>query len=68
MIKKEKMANKHGNENATVLILDRKIDPVTPLLTQWTYQAMIHDHLLISDQTVSVILPDDTTVILYEKI
>ena len=28
-----------------LLILDRRKDPVTPLLTQWTYQAMVH-HLL----------------------
>lgn len=28
-----------------LLLLDRREDPVTPLLTQWTYQAMVH-HLL----------------------
>lgn len=28
-----------------LMILDRRKDPVTPLLTQWTYQAMVH-HLL----------------------
>lgn len=28
-----------------ILILDRREDPITPLLTQWTYQAMVH-HLL----------------------
>ncbi|KAB5558684.1 glucose inhibited division protein A-domain-containing protein [Coniochaeta sp. 2T2.1] len=28
-----------------LLILDRRDDPITPLLTQWTYQAMVH-HLL----------------------
>ncbi|KAG5988112.1 hypothetical protein E4U52_006889 [Claviceps spartinae] len=28
-----------------LLILDRREDPVTPLLTQWTYQAMVH-HLI----------------------
>lgn len=28
-----------------LLILDRKEDPVTPLLTQWTYQAMVHELL-----------------------
>ncbi|PFH55048.1 hypothetical protein XA68_10912 [Ophiocordyceps unilateralis] len=28
-----------------LLILDRREDPLTPLLTQWTYQAMVH-HLL----------------------
>ncbi|KAI8886728.1 Sec1-like protein [Backusella circina FSU 941] len=26
-----------------LLILDRRHDPVTPLLTQWTYQAMVHE-------------------------
>lgn len=28
-----------------LLILDRRDDPVTPLLTQWTYQAMVHECL-----------------------
>ena len=28
-----------------LLVLDRRQDPVTPLLAQWTYQAMVH-HLL----------------------
>lgn len=28
-----------------LLILDRREDPITPLLTQWTYQAMVH-HLI----------------------
>ena len=31
--------------NSTVLILDRREDPVTPLLSQWTYQAMVHELL-----------------------
>ena len=26
-----------------VLLLDRRDDPVTPLLLQWTYQAMVHE-------------------------
>jgi vacuolar protein sorting-associated protein 45 len=26
-----------------LLIVDRRDDPVTPLLTQWTYQAMVHE-------------------------
>ncbi|KAL5332344.1 Sec1-like protein [Aspergillus crustosus] len=26
-----------------LLILDRRDDPITPLLTQWTYQAMVHE-------------------------
>ncbi|KAI8467801.1 MAG: SM/Sec1-family protein [Monoraphidium minutum] len=35
-----------------VLLLDRRDDPVTPLLSQWTYQAMIHELLGIRDGTV----------------
>jgi vacuolar protein sorting-associated protein 45 len=32
-------------EGPMVLILDRIDDPVTPLLSQWTYQAMVHELL-----------------------
>lgn len=32
-----------------VLLLDRRNDPVTPLLTQWTYQAMVHELLEIQN-------------------
>ncbi|KAI9223286.1 Sec1-like protein [Blastocladiella britannica] len=28
---------------ATLLLLDRRSDPTTPLLAQWTYQAMVHE-------------------------
>lgn len=28
-----------------LLVLDRRDDPITPLLTQWTYQAMVHECL-----------------------
>ena len=37
-----------------LLILDRRNDPVTPLLTQWTYQAMVHDLLGISNGRVDM--------------
>ncbi len=40
-----------------VLLLDRRDDPVTPLLTQWTYQAMIHELLGINDGTVVLDTP-----------
>jgi vacuolar protein sorting-associated protein 45 len=33
------------SESTLLLIVDRKDDPVTPLLTQWTYQAMVHELL-----------------------
>ena len=35
-----------------MLVLDRKDDPVTPLLSQWTYQAMVHELLGINDGRV----------------
>ncbi|PLW24413.1 hypothetical protein PCASD_08403 [Puccinia coronata f. sp. avenae] len=37
-----------------LLILDRKHDPVTPLLTQWTYQAMVHEILGIENGRVDL--------------
>jgi len=35
-----------------VLILDRRDDPVTPLLSQWTYQAMVHELLGLNNHRV----------------
>uniref|UniRef100_A0A6B2L164 Vacuolar protein sorting-associated protein 45 n=1 Tax=Arcella intermedia TaxID=1963864 RepID=A0A6B2L164_9EUKA len=35
-----------------LLILDRQSDPVTPLLTQWTYQAMVHELIGIKNDLV----------------
>lgn len=37
-----------------LLILDRRNDPVTPLLTQWTYQAMVHGLLGINNGRTSL--------------
>lgn len=37
-----------------LLILDRKDDPVTPLLNQWTYQAMVHELLGIHNHRVDL--------------
>uniref|UniRef100_A0A8H8CN73 Vacuolar protein sorting-associated protein 45 n=1 Tax=Psilocybe cubensis TaxID=181762 RepID=A0A8H8CN73_PSICU len=36
------------------LILDRRNDPVTPLLSQWTYQAMVHELLGIHNGRVDL--------------
>lgn len=35
-----------------LLILDRVDDPVTPLLSQWTYQAMVHELLGLNNNRV----------------
>lgn len=37
-----------------LLILDRREDPVTPLLTQWTYQAMVHEMIGINNNRVNL--------------
>lgn len=34
-----------GEAAPLLLVLDRRDDPVTPLLSQWTYQAMVHELL-----------------------
>ena len=41
-----------GGSQPVLLILDRMDDPVTPLLTQWTYQAMVHELLGINNNRV----------------
>ena len=30
--------NQEGSRDTTLVILDRRVDPITPLLNQWTYQ------------------------------
>ncbi|KAK3676337.1 vacuolar protein sorting-associated protein 45 [Recurvomyces mirabilis] len=37
-----------------LLLMDRRGDPVTPLLTQWTYQAMVHELLGIENGRVNL--------------
>lgn len=37
-----------------LLILDRADDPITPLLTQWTYRAMIHELIGINNHRVMI--------------
>lgn len=38
----------------TLFIVDRREDPVTPLLKPWLYQAMIHEHLGINYNRVNL--------------
>jgi len=37
-----------------LLVLDRRDDPVTPLLTQWTYQAMVHELVGLTSNRVNL--------------
>lgn len=43
-----------GNREATLVLLDRRMDPITPLLNQWTYQAMIHELIGMTNNTVDL--------------
>lgn len=43
-----------GASPPLLLILDRRDDPVTPLLNQWTYQAMVHELLTIKNNRVDL--------------
>lgn len=45
-------SNIAGKGNLLLLILDRRDDPVTPLLSQWTYQAMVHELLGLNNHRV----------------
>lgn len=37
-----------------LFVIDRRNDPVTPLLNQWTYQAMVHELVGIQDNKVDL--------------
>lgn len=47
-------SQENGTPPPLLLILDRKDDPVTPLLNQWTYQAMVHELLKINNNRVDL--------------
>jgi vacuolar protein sorting-associated protein 45 len=42
------------DQSSVLLIVDRREDPVTPLLHQWTYQAMLHELLGIENNKVQL--------------
>uniref|UniRef100_A0A1B6FE66 Vacuolar protein sorting-associated protein 45 n=3 Tax=Proconiini TaxID=565685 RepID=A0A1B6FE66_9HEMI len=53
--KEEKLFDYRPTDPAPLLlILDRRDDPITPLLSQWTYQAMVHELLTISNNRVNL--------------
>lgn len=55
IINKESSLFAFGQSSQPVLlILDRRDDPVTPLLNQWTYQAMVHELLTINNNRVNL--------------
>ena len=53
--------NLRSDTPPVLLLLDRKNDPITPLLTPWTYQSMIHEFLTIDKNVVT--LPDNQVIL-----
>ena len=56
MNKESSLFDFHGRNTLkpVLLILDRRDDSLTPLLNQWTYQAMVHELLTIKNHRVSL--------------
>ncbi|CRG98687.1 vacuolar protein sorting-associated protein 45, putative [Plasmodium relictum] len=47
--------NIHTERNCcSLIIIDRREDPITPLLTQWTYQAMLHELIGIENNKINL--------------
>ena len=51
-VKEEVLFDFNRQVGPLLLILDRRDDPITPLLTQWTYQAMVHELLGLNNNRV----------------
>tara|TARA_B110000208_G_scaffold3375_1_gene4495 strand:- start:534 stop:2006 length:1473 start_codon:yes stop_codon:yes gene_type:complete len=45
---------KSGQPPPLLLVLNRRDDPVTPLLSQWTYQAMVHELIGLDNNRVDM--------------
>lgn len=45
---------RRGEASQVLLIVDRRNDPVTPLLNQWTYQAMLHELLTMDNNRIDM--------------
>jgi len=60
---RELLIRESRDSNSVLLILDRVDDPVTPLLNQWNYQAMIHELVGIKDHRVKLACDKDEIVI-----
>jgi hypothetical protein len=55
MTQEEQLFEFRKPDTAPILLLvDRRDDPVTPLLSQWTYQAMVHELLGIENGRVNL--------------
>jgi vacuolar protein sorting-associated protein 45 len=44
----------HSSDSCLLIIMDRRDDAVTPLISQWTYQAMVHELIGIDNNRVTL--------------
>nr|CDP94323.1 BMA-VPS-45, isoform b [Brugia malayi] len=53
-IAREESLFENAKADTVLLIIDRSEDPVTPLLNQWTYEAMVHELVGINNHRVNI--------------
>ncbi|VDM60135.1 unnamed protein product [Angiostrongylus costaricensis] len=53
VIRREEGLFDNCKSDTLLLLVDRSEDPVTPLLNQWTYEAMVHELITINNNRVS---------------
>ncbi|VDN19643.1 unnamed protein product [Cylicostephanus goldi] len=54
VVRREEGLFDNAKRDTILLIIDRSEDPVTPLLNQWTYEAMVHELITINNNRVAV--------------
>ncbi|KHJ92134.1 Sec1 family protein [Oesophagostomum dentatum] len=54
VVRREEGLFDNAKQDTVLLIIDRSEDPVTPLLNQWTYEAMVHELITINNNRVAV--------------
>ncbi|PAV87322.1 hypothetical protein WR25_09429 [Diploscapter pachys] len=65
VIRREESLFESASSESLLIILDRSDDPVTPLLNQWTYEAMVHE--LIGFSGTQRVQLDGQSIILSEQ-
>ena len=41
-----------NRETCDLIILDRSIDPVAPIIHEWTYETMVYDLISVDNKTI----------------
>lgn len=59
LIVREESLFENCTESVTLIIMERSEDPVSPLLNQWTYEAMVHELIGITNNRVLMQLEGD---------